>query len=274
MRSNVGSWVCVGGRHYWYPILIPPTLPVLSLHVLAASCMSIHGSAWGCLWLLGPCMGRCNIHGSWHPESSRQLGYLRLESQYPSFHPVDGPTLRCFHSIPRDPSKGELWLPVVVLCWLTGPLLASFISPLPYCASWDHLTSCTWTLVSECALREPKPKTCFSVSGKLTAFVFWAGWVGWGGSEEVSTFQRSSPPNTKTLGVQRDWHSGLPGPPPLCWRGPGNKTTPRGKGQKVIISILFTPFQGLLSPLPLVAPEHTGPTLEDPGSGCHLQVFA
>ena len=74
----------------------------------------------------------------------------------------------------------------------------------------------------------------------------------------MSTFQRSSPPNTKTLGVQRDWHSALPGPPPLCWRGPGNKTTPRGKGQKGIISILFTPFQGLLSPLLLVAPEHTG----------------
>lgn len=158
VRSYVGSWVCVDGRHYWYLILVPPTLPILSLHVLAASCMSIHGSAWGHLWLLGPCMGRCSIHGSWHPESSRQLGYLRLESQYPSFHPVDGPTLRCFYSIPRDPSKGDLLLSVVVLCWLTGPLLASFISPLPYCASWDHLTSCTWTLVSECALREPNPR--------------------------------------------------------------------------------------------------------------------
>lgn len=188
VRSDVGSWVCVGGRHCWYPILIPPPLPVLSLHVLAASCVSIHGSAWGPLWLLGPCLGQVQYSRELAPWERRQLGYLRLESQNPSFHLVDGPTLRCFYSIPRDPSKGEFWLPVVVLCWLTGPLLASFISLLPYCASWDHLTSCTWTLVSECALREPKPKTYFSLSGKLTAFVFWAGCVGWGGSEEVSTF--------------------------------------------------------------------------------------
>lgn len=87
-----------------------------------------------------------------------------------------------------------------------------------------------------------------------------------------------SPP-TKYLGVQRDWHSAFPGPSSLCWRGPGNRTTPRGKGPKVIISlILSTAFQGLLSPLLPAAPEHTGahagrPRVWGPATGVWLVLW-
>lgn len=163
MRSNVGPWVRVAGRHGWCPIFIPSALTVPALHMLAAS----YQHPWLCLMLslaARPIPGAgamCRAVGAWEQLSARMGG---AGSQYPGFHPICmGQLWGTLYGIPR----GQQGWSLAAHC---GYLLVNTSSPgfLPFPTPYwcflalpPKLSSRPWDLVSESALGEPNPRHKF-----------------------------------------------------------------------------------------------------------------